>query len=286
MNVRPTRAIVDLDAILSNLDALRIHAKGRAINAVVKADAYGHGLVPVAQVLEAAGVEMLSVALVEEGITLRRAGVRTPILILSAAYGADYHLLFDHDLTPIVFDPAQLEALAASGGSRARNYHLKVDTGMSRLGLQPEALEEFLTAARRHTSLTLTGVMTHYANADDLDEATNRKQATLFAESLDSVKAAGFTPDWIHTSNSAATQSFDDGLSTMIRPGLTLFGISPIRRLEAFRPAMRWVTSPVHIKTIAAGTPVSYGGHWVASRPSRIATLPVGYADGYPRTLS
>ncbi|MEO0813453.1 MAG: alanine racemase, partial [Myxococcota bacterium] len=156
----------------------------------------------------------------------------------------------------------------------------------SRLGLQPEALEEFLTAARRHTSLTLTGVMTHYANADDLDEATNRKQATLFAESLDSVKAAGFTPDWIHTSNSAATQSFDDGLSTMIRPGLTLFGISPIRRLEAFRPAMRWVTSPVHIKTIAAGTPVSYGGHWVASRPSRIATLPVGYADGYPRTLS
>ncbi len=287
MDVRPTRAIVDLDAIAHNLAAVRAHRPGMPVCAVIKADGYGHGLVPVARVLERADVELFAVALVEEGTRLREAGVRTPILVLGAALSGGYRLLVEHDLTPMIFTTEHLKALARAAQGAPISYHLKIDTGMSRLGLSPKELSTFLTRAKNEPQLRMEGVMTHFANADEEDTPMNERQARAFADALTQLRGAGFDPRWVHSANSAATKSFDDGISNALRPGFLLYGVSPLHaHAPELQPALRWVTAPVHVKTIPVGTPVSYGGHWVAKRETRIATLPVGYADGYPRTLS
>lgn len=287
MDVRPTRAIVDLDAIAHNLAAVRLRRPGRPVCAVIKADGYGHGLVPVARVLEHAGVELFAVALVEEGTRLRDAGIRTPILVLGAALFGGYRLIVDYDLTPMIFTADHLRELSRAAQGASVSYHLKIDTGMSRLGLAPRELSAFLTRAKNEPTLRLDGVMTHFANADEKDAAMNQRQAAAFTAALREVRDAGFEPSWVHSANSAATESFDDGVSNALRPGFLLYGVSPLHPDPPdLRPALRWVTAPVHVKTIPAGTPVSYGGHWVSKRETRVATLPVGYADGYPRALS
>ncbi|HTS82923.1 MAG TPA: alanine racemase [Myxococcaceae bacterium] len=295
MPIRPTRAEIDLGALTRNLATLHAAAPGVDVLAVVKADAYGHGAIPVSRALEAAGVRFLGVALVEEGLVLREAGLRSDILVLGGAYDGGWELMLEHRMVPVVFRSEHLTALEAAARARGTTAraHLKVDTGMGRLGVLPADVPAFLDAARGCRRVELEGLCSHFANADLADATLTGLQVTRFRTALQQMRAAGFDPRWRHLSNSAgllALPEARDGVEmNLARPGLALYGLAPapwLRPPRALEPVLRWKTAVMHLKSVAAGTPISYGSTWTAPRPSRIATLPVGYADGWSRLLS
>jgi alanine racemase len=293
--IRPTRAEIDLGALTRNHETLRMAAPGVDVLAVVKADAYGHGAVPVARALEAAGVRFLGVALVEEGLVLREAGLRSDILVLGGSYQGGWEAMLEHRMTPVVFRPEHLTALdsaARARGIKAR-AHLKVDSGMGRLGVLPADVPAFLEAARGCQGVELEGLCSHFANADLADAALTALQLSRFRTALGQMRAAGFDPRWRHLSNSAgllALPEARDGVEmNLARPGLALYGLAPapwLRPPRLLEPILSWKTAVVHLKSVPTGTPISYGSTWTTPRPSRIATLPVGYADGWSRLLS
>jgi len=287
--IRPTVVTIDLDALAWNFRHLRDYARGEVL-AVVKADAYGHGAVQCARTLEREGAHFLGVALTEEGLELRAAGVETPILVLGGAYGDRWDLLVGHDLTPLVFRPEHLEGLshAARALGRTPVAHVKLDTGMGRIGVQPGDLAAFLDAAVRH-GVVLEGLATHFANADLADSALTEKQIERATAAAELMRSRGLGPKWLHLANSAATVSLPKAHGTLVRPGIMLYGEMPSPRFRGevnLKPVLRWTTAITHLKQVPAGTPISYGSKWTAQRPSLIATLPVGYADGYPRSLT
>ncbi|MBI3182913.1 MAG: alanine racemase [Myxococcales bacterium] len=293
--IRPTRAEIDLAALEHNFGVAKKLAGPAGVLAVVKANAYGHGAVPVARELERLGAAMLGVALVEEGIELRAAGVKAPILVLGGTYEGGYELMVEHELSPAVFRIDHLSRLerAAARLGQSVSAHLKLDTGMGRIGLLPSELEAFLDAAKRVRRVSLDGLLSHFANADLADEALTREQAARFGAALAALRRRGIEPRWRHLANSAAVLELPEaceGLElNLVRPGIMLYGLSPAGWLASraeLRPVLSWKTAVIHLKTVPAGTPVSYGGTWVAPRESRIATLPVGYADGYSRAFS
>jgi len=293
--IRPTRAEIDLGALIRNLETLHTAAPGIDVLAVVKADAYGHGAVPISRALESAGVRFLGVALVEEGLALRQAGVTSDILVLGGAYEGGWETMLEHRMVPVVFRPehlASLDAVARARGTTAR-AHLKVDTGMGRLGVLPADVPAFLEAARGCRRVVLEGLCSHFANADLADAALTEQQIARFRTALGQMRAAGFDPRWRHLSNSAgllALPEARDGVEmNLARPGLALYGLQPapwLRPPRVLEPVLSWKTAVVHLKSVPTGTPISYGSTWTAPRPSRIATLPVGYADGWSRLLS
>ncbi len=293
--IRPTRAEVSAQALRHNLAVARKLAAPAEVMAVVKANAYGHGAVQVARVLEAEGVAMLGVALVEEGVELRNAGVKAPILVMGGSYDGGYGLLVEHRLTPTLFRREHIDGLiaAAQKAGTPATAHLKLDTGMSRLGVQPSELPEFLTLLRgARGSVALEGFLSHFANADVKNDPLTTAQSTRFREGLARVRDAGFNPRFRHLSNSAGmlVDALHDGLEVnLVRPGLLLYGLLPDAWLGGtaeLRPVVAWKTGVMHLKTVEAGTAVSYGGTWTAPRTSRIATLPIGYADGFSRVYS
>ncbi len=293
--IRPTRAEIDLGALTRNLETLRAAAPGVDVLAVVKADAYGHGATPVSRALEAGGVRFLGVALVEEGLVLREAGLRSDILVLGGAYEGGWAAMLEHRMIPVVFRHEHLTALDAAARARGMKAraHLKVDTGMGRLGALPADVPAFLEAARGCRGVDLEGLCSHFANADLADAALTAQQIARFRTALGQMRAAGFDPRWRHLSNSAgllALPEARDGVEmNLARPGLALYGLAPAPWLQPPRvlePVLSWKTAVVHVKAVPTGTPISYGSTWTAPRPSRIATLPVGYADGWSRLLS
>lgn len=290
-SIRPTEARVNLAALASNYRRLR-EAVGHGVGviAVVKADAYGHGAAPVARLLEGLGVRGFGVATVEEGLELRAAGVRAPVLILGAAFGRDHAEVVAHELTPLVGDPGDVDRFAAAAAAAGRvrfGIHVKVDTGMTRLGVTAAGFDAFLTRCARHPSIRVDGLATHFASADEPDPAATEEQLRLFIGCLDRARAMGADPQVIHAANSAAALRFPRTRFDMIRPGILLYGsVPPQVRDPGVRPVMSWHTRINALREVAAGTRVSYGGTLVLTRPSRIATIPVGYADGYPRALS
>lgn len=291
--VRPTRAEIDLDRLRGNLAVVRKAAGQAGVLAVVKANGYGHGAVPVARALEA-DVAMLGVALVEEGVELRNAGVRAPILVLGGSYEGGYELLVEHELVPAIFRPEHLLGLerAAKAKGRIVLAHLKVDSGMGRIGVRPEVLDSFLARARRCRRVRLDGVLSHLATADTQDAPLTRQQVSIFEGAYEAMLAKGFSPSFRHLSNSAGLLGLGKqrpGITNLVRPGILLYGLSPAAWLDPkapVRPVLSWKTGITHLKRVPAGTPVSYGSTWIAKRPSLIATLPVGYADGYGREYS
>jgi alanine racemase len=272
------------------LRQLRSLVGATPILGIVKADAYGHGAKGVAPALQQSGIDWFGVALVEEGLALRAWGIERPILVLDGAYGERYDLLLSSRLTPVVFRIEHLEGLGAAARSlgKTAEAHLKIDTGMGRLGILPEEVGDFARAARS-MGVTLTGVCTHFANADLGDAAMAEKQLRLFDGAVRAVRSAGHTPTWIHLANSAASVDLPEARGTLVRPGLILYGHLPAKRLAArveVRPVLTWTTEVIQVKAVGPGFPVSYGGRFVTSRPSRLATLAVGYADGYRRDLT
>ncbi|APG28840.1 alanine racemase [Syntrophotalea acetylenivorans] len=289
---RPTYVEIDLAALQHNFRQARHQAgDGCALLAVVKADAYGHGADRIAPALQQAGADLFGVAMVEEGVELRRVGVNRPILVLGGVYPGQEPDILANQLVPVIFDletAYRLNTLALAEG-RKLSYHLKVDSGMGRLGFRAEELPATLTALAALPGLAMDGLISHLAVADDPTHPLTAEQVRLFREALRLVRAAGFTPRHIHLSNSAALFSQQFPECNLVRPGIVLYGGLPAPdfagRLD-LQSVMSFRTAVAQLKDIPAGTGVSYGHRFIAERPTRLAAIPVGYADGYSRHLS
>jgi len=283
--LRPARATVDLDRLAGNYRALQSLAPV-PLMPVVKADAYGHGAARVGRHLQGLGAERLAVAYVEEAVALRAAGVTVPIVVLAGFAQGQGKLLREHRLVPVVSTPRTLQwTLDAALGSRTPlPVHVKVDTGMTRLGFAPQRFDQAVSRLAESGHVEVEGVMTHLASADE-DEPVTRRQLDLFDECVTRLAKRGLRPRLVHAANSAGL-AFLRATHTLARPGLLLYGVRPRPLCPAVsvRPVMTVSADIALIKDVAEGTPVSYGGRWVAPRPSRIATVPIGYADGVPRT--
>ncbi|MDT8441527.1 MAG: alanine racemase [Desulfuromonadales bacterium] len=289
---RPTRAEIDLSALQQNLRQVRRTVGAHCqILAMVKADAYGHGVRGVAPALAAAGVEQFAVALVDEARELRELGLSQPILVMGGIFAGEEDLVVALDLQPIVDDLAAAQRLDRAGRQAGRiiDYHLKIDTGMGRLGLPPEELGAFLPRLAELSHLRMTGLMSHLAVADEPHRRLNDRQIASFRAQIARVEAAGFSPHFRHLANSAALYSRDLPDCNLVRPGIALYGglTGETATAEiAQQPVMRLVSAVARLRAIAPGTGVSYGHRFVASRPSRVAAIPIGYGDGYNRLLS
>ncbi len=289
----PTIAEIDLKALLHNLREIQRLAggPGHSIIAVVKADAYGHGALRISQTLENAGVKALGVALAQEGIELRQGGIRLPILVMGSLLKEQIPSLFEFQLTPVLFQSGIIPLLEKEAEEQGITLpvHIKVDTGMGRLGIQPDEFRPFLKELLRHKRIKIEGVMTHLADADRPDSGNSARQIALWNNLLNQLEEFHLRPPMIHLLNSAAILSLPGGESDPVRPGLMLYGYSSYKDKENrvfLEPVLSFKTRIVHLKTVPAGTPVSYGGTFVTEKKSVIATLPVGYADGYSRALS
>ena len=278
---------IDLTAITDNFDRVRqTVGNDVAIWGVVKADAYGHGAVAVARALEPLS-NALAVSLVEEGLELRAAGIRSPIVVLGAFYNQHPNDVLHEGLTPVIYDTGDLDRFATSAARLGRRVavHLKVDTGMSRLGFSVGALASVLDHARALPSIEIAGLATHFASADGADPQVTTESLGRFLGCVALARGRGLTALTLHAANSAAAVRFPQARLDAVRPGLALYGALPSASvaLPGIRPALSLGTRVMALHDITPSTPVSYGGLWRASRPSRIATLPIGYADGYPR---
>lgn len=291
--LRPAWVDVDLDALEHNLRVLRARLAGARALAVVKADAYGHGAVGVSRALEAAGgVDWLGVALLEEGAEIRRAGVALPILVLGTARPSKIALYRRYRLTPTVSSLAELDLWRewAAGPGEPQPIHLKVDTGMGRLGVSPEQAAEALERIRAHPRLRLAGLLSHFAEADLPGSPRNDLQQERFAGAVERLTPEERGSVLVHMANSAAALHRPPSRYDLARLGIALYGLDPVEPVGpqegeaaagAPRPVMSVRARIVHVKDVPAGTPLSYGGRTVTRRRSRIAVVPVGYADGY-----
>jgi alanine racemase len=287
---RPTRIVVDLDAIAGNLDAIGRHT-GVPVIAVVKANAYGHGLVPVARHLEALGVAQFGVAFLEEGIALRQAGVRIPILVMGGIFGPQAGQFIAHDLEATVSSLdklRQVEAAAEAAGRKAV-VHLKIDTGMERIGVHSYSAGPFIEAAVASRWCTIKGVYSHLACADDPSSPMTALQVERFAEACAHFKRLGAPMPLRHLANSGGVLHFPETWLDMVRPGIIVYGVLPdpaSRPTITLRPALSLLSQVVYFKVVKAGRPVSYGATWTPPRDTRVVTVPIGYGDGWPRALS
>ena len=259
--------------------------------AIVKANAYGHGAIEIAQTLARQGVERFAVASLDEGIALRQAGLSASIVVLGALFDEQVSDLIAHRLTPVVSDGRILPALAKAARSYPTPYpiHLKVETGMGRLGLSPEDLLGLLDNPLLRNPLQVEGLMTHLADADGKDSTFTERQLDTFNATLKQVQQRGITLPLVHTANSAAIVRFPDTHLSLVRPGIMLYGYHTLPDTVPapdLRPVLSLHTTIAQLRTIPQGGTVSYNGTFVATRPTRIAVLPIGYADGYSRRLS
>lgn len=291
MRIRPTTAHVDLEALRHNLGVARsLTRAGVLVLAAVKGDAYGHGAVRSARALEDR-VDWFGVALVEEGAQLRDAGVTKPVLCLGGVgrFGAEE--VVRRGMVPVLYDEGdaeRLDAAAYSAGVR-QAVHLKVDTGMGRLGVPLSHWGRFLDRLARFQHLDVEGFMTHFATADaPLDSAGGafaREQGRRYGEALSTLRARGYAPRLRHTCNSGGLVQHPALHLDLVRPGLLLYGVAPCEGTPALKPVLRVSTQVLVVRDLPARASVSYNRSFITTRSSRIATLPVGYADGYPRSL-
>ena len=286
---RPTWLEIARGALVNNVAQVRkLLASGCLLTGVVKANAYGHGAVLTAQVLVAAGVDRLAVATLGEALELRAGGITEPILVLGYTPGRLALDAVNHEITLAVVDlptAAQIAATAQTTGKRAR-VHLKVNTGMNRLGVAPSEATALLSALAKLEDLEVEGIFTHFATSDS-DREYAEVQFRAFSTLLDDLVAAGLRPPIAHAANSAAVLTMPHTHLDMVRCGITLYGLDPdvddTPLPPGFMPALSWKAQVVQVRQLQAGDPVSYGGEFVAAQPMTVATVPVGYADGFPR---
>jgi alanine racemase len=283
-----TRVEVDLDALSRNFHRLARRVAPARIGAVVKADAYGHGVRRTVLTLEEAGAHLAAVARVEEGVGLRHAGAELPVLVLGAVEPVQVPLFQRHRLTACVFSRQQLalwsDALAGDGPPQP--VHLKVDTGMSRLGFAVDEVAWALGVVRAHRRLQLAGFMSHFGDADVEDSPRNPAQERRFDEVLELLDDDERRRVLIHFANSAAGLHRPASRFDLVRFGIALYGIDPADRDGELEPVMSLIAPISQIRTVAPGTAAGYGSRWVAARQSRLAVVPVGYGDGYPWRLT
>jgi len=288
----PTVATIDLAALAHNVAVTRQRLSATCeIIAVVKADAYGHGAVPVSRALLDLGIGMLAVSTVPEGVELREAGIRAPILLLGPLAPDQLPEVIAQKLTPVICDLGLAQALARLLKPSPAPFpvHVKVDTGMGRLGFTPAEMASVLQADEFKGPLHLEGVLTHLADADGDDHSYTERQLRAFNSVVAQVAAAGLSVPFIHAANSAAILAHPCSHFTAVRPGLMLYGYHMLASLPdqvTLKPLLTLRTRIAAIRAIQPGESVSYNRSFIAKRPSRIAVLPIGYADGYSRALS
>jgi alanine racemase len=280
---------IDLAAIEGNVRAM-LHSSGcRRVMAVVKANAYGHGAVPVARTALRGGASWLSVARVEEALELRTAGLDCPILLLGYTPPAKVEAAVANRISLTVWTTEQVEISAAAAkrlGEPAR-LHLKVDTGMSRLGVQPEEAVDLAHRLMSAPGVMFEGLFTHFARADEPGQPATHQQEDIFNVLIGELERLGLRPPLVHAANSAAGLTHQSAAFDMVRLGIALYGLRPCAHFplpDDFRPALAWKTVLSHVKLIPPGRGVSYGHTYTTRSDERIGTLPVGYADGYRRT--
>jgi alanine racemase len=289
--VRPTRAHIDLAAIAHNVAAISARIAPAEFCAVVKADGYGHGSIAVSRAAIDAGATWLAVALVEEGVVLRKAGIDVPIMLLGQPRGDDLAAAVRWDLRVAAYTPSvvdQLARIAADTGVRPR-VHLKVNTGMNRLGIRPGEAVALARALADHPDIDFEGVWTHFALADDPASDVTDRQLERFDAVLAELDSHGLMPPIVHTANSAAAVAHPTSHRDLVRVGISLYGIAASAVLDGsveLRPALTLSTEVSHRMDLPAGEAISYGQRFRLERDSVVVTIPIGYADGVPRSLS
>jgi alanine racemase len=292
---RPTWAEVSLEDLIFNFNSVkRFVGDGIRIMAVVKADAYGHGAAECATALENANVDWLSVALLEEALELRDNGITVPILVLGGVWSGQEEIFVKHSLTPVLYRPEIAESLnlAARNSGSTLNYHLKIDTGMGRVGIDPASIGEIADHLSSFDHIRLDGVMTHFAVADDLAQRKfTQDQIRIFAEAVETLHEKGFRPNYLDMANSPGAVAFPESRGNLVRIGGALYGLGddilPAGiELPDLKHVMSLRSKIAFLKEVSAGVPLGYGLTYVTRRPSKIATIPIGYHDGYRRGLS
>jgi alanine racemase len=294
VGMRPTRAMINLSNLDHNIKELKKLMKPETcFMAVVKANAYGHGAIEVALQALDSGASWLGVATPEEGAELREAGVKAPILVLGGIYFSDVKTVVQYDLTQCIFTTGLLDSLNKEGArwGKCINIHLKLDTGMRRIGISCiNELERFLAEVKQYSNLRLEGAFTHFAAADEPDKTFTSVQLERFKEMLNVIHKHNIRPKFVHAANSAAIIECPSTHFNLVRAGISMYGYYPspaVNKTQAsLLPVMQWETKILCIKQISQGDSISYGRTFYAPNPMKIATLPIGYADGYKRILS
>ncbi|MGM0420827.1 MAG: alanine racemase [Bacillota bacterium] len=292
---RPVKAEIDLANIRYQIKSIREQIGPESeIMAVVKADAYGHGAVKVARAALAAGARRLAVAIPEEAIQLRAVGIKAPIQVFGETVPEQVRLLVEYDLIPTICRSDSRKAINAL----AREYNktipvvLKVETGMNRLGLTPDKVPSFYQKTVAASNLTVDSLMTHFAKADEANKEYTEKQYERFQQAVTGIRELGVKDKdlpKLQVANSATIIDMPEKAHDIVRPGIMMYGLPPSQEVElpfTLRPVLSWKTRVAFLKKVPAGTPISYGGTYRTEREAMIATLPLGYADGYPRILS
>ncbi|MDH4227177.1 MAG: alanine racemase [Deltaproteobacteria bacterium] len=289
---RPTIALIDTASLKHNLGEIkRLVGSDTAVMAVIKANAYGHGDLMTANALTEAGCEMFGVAYVEEAVRLREGGVEGKIFVLAGIFEGQYDDIIEYALTPVVWDSKTAEEINSSAAKKGVTVpvHVKIDTGMGRLGvLTPEA-PEFFKKLKNLKHLEVEGVMSHLAESEAEDKSFSLEQINAFEKCLAEIASLGIKPKYTHIANGAAAVSIPKSRYNLVRPGLMLYGVYPspsLKNLVALKPALEFRTAVSALKTVKSGTPVSYSRTFTAKRDSTLAILPIGYGDGLRVALS
>jgi len=293
-DLRATRALIHLDFLKENIALVR-EKTGTRICMPVKADAYGHGVLPIAKTALEAGVEYLAVATVREGEDLREGGITAPVLLLSIPLPSEIDSLIAADLQPLAGDDEYIDALEDHARKTGKKLplHLKIDTGMGRIGCTAADAPRLAARIAGSAHLALAGTATHLAVSDSLkaeDIAYTKKQLELFRSAAKSIRSAGINPGILHAANTGAVTFHNDGWFDMVRPGILLYGYAPEgqdgKPAMAVKPLMELTSRLSFIKTVRKGESVSYGRTWTAGEDTLVGTIPLGYGDGFPRLLS
>lgn len=290
--MRPTRIEIDMEQARKNFKYIREHLNaGTETTAVVKANAYGHGAVPFARIAVEEGYESLAVAIPEEAVPLRNAGITLPIYLLGLTAPQSFNLIADMDCIPAICKSTDLDALDAIGRvhSKVIKCMVAVDTGMHRIGIRPHEALEFLEEVDGYPNLSIVGFFTHMACADHEDKTSAYAQIAKFKAMMAEIKANRKEDYFYSMNNSAGSLSIPESQFSSVRPGIILYGVSPFERPledERIRPVLTLKSTIIHVQTVEKGGKVGYGGTYTAQEDTTIATVPIGYADGYPRMLS
>jgi alanine racemase len=285
---RATRAEVQLDAVRENVRAMRRTTSAREMLVVVKSDGYGHGAVAVGRASLAGGATRLGVYTVDEGISLRRAGIEAPILVFGPFTGPEAADISRNDLTPTVANLEAARALQSHANGRTISYHVKLDTGLTRNGVLPDDVIDLMDSLRALPSLHAEGIFTHFARSDEADKTSTDVQFNQFMETVAALEAHGHTFAVKHVAASGAVHDLPRMHLDMIRTGISAYGYYPSREVSttiSLRPALQLVSAVSRIHVARPGTGVGYGHEFVAERPTPIALVPIGYGDGLPRTF-
>lgn len=289
--IRPAHVEVNLGAIAQNFDAIRSHVGAAEVMPVVKANAYGHGIVECAQHLATHGATCFGVALLEEAIVLREAGITQPILVFGGVATRQIPQFIAHDLmmaASSIDKMRQIDEAAAVAKKKAR-VHLKIDTGMERIGVHWYSAEKLLEASLSFANIEVAGIYSHFASSDTADFSSANLQLSRFLEVLEFYPKRGLKPPLRHIANSGGILQLPESHLDLVRPGIMLYGVYPSRETKqtiAVKPALSWKSQVVYFKVVQPGNPVSYGSTWQSDHPVRVVTVPVGYGDGYFRALS